>query len=96
MSGNAYVVGHITIKDHQLWADYRSRVPATLSPWGAELVFRGIVSDVLAGQHRHTDTVVIRFADRSAALDWFASDAYQALIALRQRAADVDLVVFEA
>lgn len=96
MLQTAYVVGHITIKDPQLWAEYRSRVPATLSPWGAELVFRGVARDVLAGQHRHTDTVVIRFADRRAALAWFESEAYQALIPLRLRAADVDLVVFAA
>ena len=38
---DAYVVGHITVKNAQMWAEYRSKVPQTLAPWGAELVFRG-------------------------------------------------------
>ncbi len=37
----AYVIGHLTVKDPDKWAEYRRRVPATLAPWGAELVFRG-------------------------------------------------------
>ena len=92
----AYVIGHITVKDSGRWADYRNRVPATLAPFGAELVFRGARTDVLAGAHPHPDTVVIRFADRATALAWFRSDAYQALVPLRESAADVDLAVFEA
>jgi uncharacterized protein (DUF1330 family) len=30
---HAYVVGQITVKDESLWAEYRSKVPATLTPW---------------------------------------------------------------
>lgn len=37
----AYVIGNITVKDPQKWAEYRSLVPETLAPWGAELVLRG-------------------------------------------------------
>jgi uncharacterized protein (DUF1330 family) len=37
----AYVIGNITVKDPDKWAEYRSLVPATLVPWGAELVLRG-------------------------------------------------------
>jgi uncharacterized protein (DUF1330 family) len=40
---NAYVIGHITVKDAEKWNEYRSQVPATLEPWGAELVLRGLV-----------------------------------------------------
>lgn len=96
MSRAACVIGHITVKDPARWADYRSRVPATLAPFGAELLFRGARTDQLAGTHGHRDTVVIRFADRDRALAWFASAAYQALIPLRESAAHVDLMVFEA
>ena len=38
--GNAYVIGHITVKDAGKWDAYRGAVPATLAPWGAELVFK--------------------------------------------------------
>lgn len=90
----AYVIGHITVKDAAKWAEYRTRVPATLAPWKAELVFRGERVAVLGGEHRHRDTVVIRFPSVEAVDAWYQSDAYQALIPLRLAAADVDLISF--
>jgi uncharacterized protein (DUF1330 family) len=93
--GNAYVIGHIKVKDAEKWDAYRSGVPATLAPWGAELVFRGRNAAVLAGDHAHTDVVVIRFPDRAAADGWHASPAYQALIPLRRQAADVVLLAYD-
>jgi uncharacterized protein (DUF1330 family) len=92
---SACVIGHITVRDEDKWAQYRAQVPATLAPWGAELLFRGKVEAVLAGNHPHTDTVVIRFPDTAAVDGWYQSAAYQALIPLRQQAADLDLVVFK-
>lgn len=92
----AYVVGHITVKDADKWQQYQARVPATLAPWGAELVFRGQKAAVFAGAMPHTDIVVIRFADAQAAENWFHSDAYQALLPLRAQAADVVLTSYRA
>ncbi|TRZ92935.1 MAG: DUF1330 domain-containing protein [Rhodocyclaceae bacterium] len=92
---NAYLIGHLTVKDPAKWAEYRNRVPPTLKPWGAELVFRGNRVAVLAGEHPHADVVVIRFADRKAIDGWHSSAAYQALIPLRQQAADVVLLAYE-
>ncbi|MEH6628637.1 MAG: DUF1330 domain-containing protein [Motiliproteus sp.] len=92
----AYVIGNITVKDALKWSEYRSKVPATLEPWGATLVFRGRQLEVLGGEHNHESTVVIRFPDAKAASSWFNSPAYQALIPLRQQAADVDLISYQA
>lgn len=91
---SACVIGHITVRDAALWDDYRAQVPATLAPWGAEILFRGTLNTVLGGSHGHRDTVVIRFPDADAIDGWFASAAYQALIPLRERAADVVLLAF--
>jgi uncharacterized protein (DUF1330 family) len=92
----AWVIGHISVKDAAKWGEYRSRVPATLGPWGATLVLRGERRAVLGGEHRHTDTVVLEFPSVEAARGWHGSPAYQALIPLRHEAAEVDLVLFEA
>ena len=62
----AYVIGHITVKNAEKWAEYRNKVPATLEPWGAELVLRGKRVTILAGEHPHSDIVVIRFSDNEA------------------------------
>ena len=90
----AYVVGQIAIKNPAKWEEYRSRVPQTLEPWGAELVFRGTQAAVLAGEPTHPDIVVIRFPTMAAADGWFSSAAYQALIPIRQEAADVTLLSY--
>jgi uncharacterized protein (DUF1330 family) len=92
---HACVIGHIAIKDADKWIEYRNQVPATLAPWGAELLLRGKLADVFSGTHTQTDTVVIRFPDLAAARAWHASAAYQALIPLRQQAADVTLLLFD-
>ena len=93
---SAYVIGHITVKDAEKWAEYRGRVPATMAPWGAELVCRGKRLCTLSGEHVHIDSVVIRFPDAGAVTDWFNSPAYQALIPLREQAAEMVLVGYEA
>ena len=93
---NAYVIGHISVRDPEKWNEYRNSVPATLKAWGAELVFRGRLSSVLSGHHDHSDTVVIRFPDLEAVNGWYSSPAYQSLIPLRKKAAEVDLLSYEA
>lgn len=92
----AYAVGQITVKDPVKWAEYRSRVPATLMPWGAEIVLRGNNASVLSGQHPHSDTVVIRFPNLECVVEWHNSSAYQELVPLRNQAAVVDLISYES
>ena len=58
-------------------------------------MFRGKLFAVFSGAHPHADTVVIRFPDAAAVRRWFDSPAYQALIPLREQAADVVLTAYE-
>ena len=92
----ACVIGHITVKNTEKWAEYRSKVPSTLIPWGGEVIFRGRRVAVLSGEHPHVDTVVIRFPDATAAERWYNSPAYQALIPVREQAADIVLISYES
>ena len=92
---HAYLVGTISVKSPQKWAEYKKQVPDTLVPWGAELVFRGKKVAALAGRNPHSDIVIILFPDVAAVNGWFSSPAYQALIPLREQAADVDLICYE-
>jgi uncharacterized protein (DUF1330 family) len=94
--GAAYVVGQVTVKDEAKWREYRRAVPETFGPWGGEAVFRGTQFAALAGHCPHADVVVVRFPNVAALNGWFASDAYQALIPLRDAAADVVLTAYES
>lgn len=92
---NAYLVGQINVIDPEKWAAYCSQVPDTLSPWGAEIVFRGRRAAILAGDHQYNAIVVIRFPDIGAINAWHESTAYHALVKLREQAADVVLLSYE-
>ncbi len=92
----AHVIGHITVRDPEKFAEYRSKVPATLAPWGGEIILRGRRIAVLSGEHPHTDAVVIRFPDAKSAAGWYGSPAYQALIPLREKAAEMVLISYES
>jgi uncharacterized protein (DUF1330 family) len=92
----AYVVGQMTVKNPEKWAQYRSQVLATLLPFVGELVFRGEQVQSFSGVNPHPDIVVIRFPSLDDAQSWHASAAYQALIPLRQEAADVVLTTYSA
>jgi uncharacterized protein (DUF1330 family) len=86
----------MTVKNSEKWTQYREQVLDTLKPWSGELVFRGHQVKALSGECTHADIVVIRFPTLADADGWHSSPAYQALIALRQEAADVVLLTYEA
>ena len=92
----AYVIGHITVKDPQKWGEYRGKVPATLAPWGGEVLLRGRRIAVLTGEHPYIDTVVIQFPDAKAITGWYGSAAYQALIPIREQAPEMVLISYES
>lgn len=91
----AYVVGNITVRSPQKWAEYTRQVPGTLAAWGAEVVFRGKNVAALAGSSPHQDIVALRFPDVASVNGWYASPAYQRLIPLREEAADVVLLCYQ-
>lgn len=85
----AYLVGHITVRDEGLWQKYVAGVRDSLAPYAARIVFRGTLLKVLAGQHDKDLVVVIEFEDQATLDQWFSSASYQALVPLRDEAADV-------
>jgi uncharacterized protein (DUF1330 family) len=93
---HAYFVGQITVKDEDKWAQYRNQVPDTLAPWRAELMFRGKQPHAQVNASPHPHIVVIRSPSLADAEAWHRSSAYQALIPLRQEAADVVGTLYEA
>ena len=92
----AYLIGHITVNNPDKWKIYVAGVQKSLIPFEAEVVFRGKQATVLAGEHPHQHTVVIKFPDQPTLQQWYHSDTYQALIPLRDKAADVVIISYDA
>jgi uncharacterized protein (DUF1330 family) len=91
----AYLVGHISVKDPDLWQIYIAGVQKSLAPFDAELVFRGQRAAILAGEHAHNQCVVIKFASQADLQQWYHSDTYQDLIPTRDKAADVAIISYD-
>ena len=91
----SYLVGHITVKDGELWQKYVSGVQESLLPFDSKVVFRGKLVSVLAGKHEHDLVVVIEFPDQSTLDNWYSSEKYQALIPLRDKAANVVIMAYK-
>jgi len=91
----SYLVGHITVKDGELWQKYVSGVQESLLPFDSKVIFRGKLVSVLAGKHEHDLVVVIEFPDQSTLDNWYSSGKYQALIPLRDKAANVVIMAYE-
>ncbi len=92
----SYLVGHITVKDDELWQEYVSGVQESLLPFDSKIIFRGKLASVLAGKHEHNLVVVIEFPDQSTLDNWYSSEKYQALIPLRDKAANVAIMAYRA
>lgn len=91
----AYLVGQVRLRDPELWKRYVAGVAESLAPYDAEVVFRGRRARDLAGEQTRKRVVVIRFTDMDELDRWHDSEAYQALVPLRDRAADVLITAYE-
>jgi len=92
----AYLIGHIAVKDTAQWNVYVEGVRKSLIPFEAQIVFRGRRAAVLTGEHPFQDTVVIKFRDQPTLQNWYRSESYQKLIPIRDRAADVVIISYDA
>jgi uncharacterized protein (DUF1330 family) len=90
----AYIVGTIAVRDEALWARYLEGVAATFRLHGGEVMLRAASPLPLSGRAHGERVVVARFADMAALRRWFESPDYQALIPLRDAAADVVLTAY--
>lgn len=90
----AFFIVTTTIKDQEAYQAYVQSVGATLAPFGGRAVLRGKADAALVGQLTHQTVGIIEFADIDAIKAWYESDAYQALIPLRTRAADMTITTY--
>ena len=90
------VVGLINVIDSEAFGRYRDAVPATLTPFEGRVVSRGGPALALWDELAIGDldgSVILDFPTRQHALDWANSEAYKAIVGLRQDSARVSLLV---
>ena len=84
------------IIDADLFQNYVERAGALMQDQGVEVVSRGRYVNSLAGQGLQPAVgAVFRYPDMEAATSFFASEAYLALIPLRDRACRMTIHLFD-
>jgi len=75
-------------------AEYLRWIDGTLMPFGGHFLVHGGPTESLEGTWTG-DLVIIEFPDRERALGWYHSEAYQAILPLRTRNAEGEVVLVD-
>ena len=91
----AYVIVNVRVHDPERYAEYASRAPATIERFGGRYLARGGAVDEREGSWSPERLVVLEFPDVASARAWWESEEYTALRAIREEAAEAELVITE-
>jgi uncharacterized protein (DUF1330 family) len=84
---SAYIVVEATVRDPEARDRYGSQAVPLLKQFDGEVIVFG-PWQLLAGEPGRDNGMIIRFPDREAALAWYNSPAYQALLDVRDAGLD--------
>jgi uncharacterized protein (DUF1330 family) len=92
---SAFFVAQVKVKDGKKFQAYGAQAKAIFAEFGAETIARGKVTGSIAGELTHDVAAIIKFPDMQKLEAAFATDAYKAIIPLRDEAADLTIVKYE-
>jgi uncharacterized protein (DUF1330 family) len=90
----AYVIAQMTMHDIDMYYEYASKIGPTIAPFGGKILAAND-AEVREGSLPFLRTVVGEFPDLASARAWYESEAYQAIIGLRQNATEGALFFVE-
>lgn len=86
---------NLEVVDGPKLEEYKSRVAPVVQRYGGRYVVLGGRVDLMEGQWRPTFPVMIEFPDLDRAHEWYTSDEYRELKALRLSAVKSNAVFIE-
>jgi uncharacterized protein (DUF1330 family) len=92
---SAYLIVDIDVRDAPGLEEYRNRVPATLTKYGGRFIVRGGKFQKLEGSWDPKRLVLIEFPSIEQAKQWYDSEEYRPLKAMRLKASTGNLVLVE-
>lgn len=90
----AFFIATPRIKDADKFQQYAAKAGKSMVPFGGELLIKGKVETVIAGECNHPAAAIVKFPDMDALNNWYNSADYQAIIPLRDEASDMTLVTY--
>jgi uncharacterized protein (DUF1330 family) len=91
----AYIIADVTVTDAEKMARYREWSTKAMQEHGAEVLVRGGAFEVLEGPWTPSRLVVLRFADRDAAVRFYRSETYTQARQVREGAGIMRMVVVD-
>jgi uncharacterized protein (DUF1330 family) len=89
-----YIISRVDILDPEKYRDYAAAATKVIEAHGGRPLARGGRHEALEGSARARN-VVLEFESFDAARRYFHSEPYQAARALREGAADIEMVLVE-
>lgn len=91
----AYVIVDIQISDPVTYEEYRKQAAGTVEAFGGRYIARGGTVETLEGDWVPGRTVLLEFPTLQRAKEWWGSDLYAPIRALRQRSARSRMIVVQ-
>ena len=89
-----YLISRVNVTDAEAYARYAAEATKVILAHGGRILARGGRTEALEGKARERN-VVLEFASYEAARAHFYSAEYQAARALREGAAEIEMVLVE-
>lgn len=94
MATSAFAIFQVTVTDRDLYREYETAGhPEILDGFSGRIVAIDEDIDVVEGAWNFTRTVIVEFPSKEQARAWYNSDSYQAVVGLRHRASEGNLVI---
>ncbi len=90
----AYLIAYIDVVDQDSYAEYTAKAPATIAAFGGQYLVRNGTKYEVEGSTPDKRVVVVEFPSIEKAKAWYASEAYQSLIKIRQVSTKDDTLFF--
>jgi len=91
----SYAVAHLrNVRMNEDILAYLHAIDATLAPFQGRYVIHGGEKEELEGRFPN-DLIMIAFPDREAARNWYASPAYQAIMARRRSSSEGEVFLID-
>jgi uncharacterized protein (DUF1330 family) len=91
----AYMIAEVEVVDPAGYEEYRAQVSATVAQFGGKYLVRGGACTNLEGEWSPKRLVVLEFESTARAREWWDSEQYRPVKAIRQRTARSKLLLVE-
>ncbi len=90
-----YLIAQVDVKDAEKYETYKAGTPAAIAKYDGEFIVRGGQFEAVEGAPPLGRVVVVKFPSYARALEFYRSDDYKDLLALRLSVSDSRTFIIE-